>query len=141
MKISFQCQVYSITKVKLLAWWKTFFGYILPSYITPQKHYKLSIHAASLLGVYVPIFKSSVIQICKIQLHLEKLLKQSNITVVQSLSLVQIFVIPWIAAHQAPLSSIISWCLLKLTCIEPMMLSNHPIFCCPFLLLPSIFHH
>ena len=141
MKISFQCHVYRIAKVKLLAWWKTFFGRIWPSYITLQKHYKLSIHTASLLEVYVPIFKSLIIQICKIQFHLEKSLKQSNIIVVQSLSLVQIFVIPWTAAHQALLCSIISWNLLKPTCIVPMMLSNHPIFWCSLLLLPSIFHH
>ena len=144
MKNSFQCHVYRITKVKLLAWWKTFFGCILPSYITLQKHYKLSIHTASLLEVYVPIFKSSIIQICKIQFHLEKSLKQVTsllLIVVQSLSLVQIFVITWTAAHQALLSSIVSWDFLKPTCIVPMMLSNHPIFCCSLLLLPSISHH
>ena len=89
MKNSFQCHVYRITKVKLLAWWKTFFGCILPSYITLQKHYKLSIHTASLLEVYVPIFKSSIIQICKIQFHLEKSLKQSNIIVTHCCSVVK----------------------------------------------------
>jgi len=46
---------------------------------------------------------------------------------------------PWSAARQAPLSSIISWNLLKLMSIESMRLSNYLILCCPLLLLPSIF--
>ena len=33
----------------------------------------------------------------------------------------------------------VSWSLLKLMCIESAMPSNHLIFCCPLLLLPSIF--
>ena len=45
--------------------------------------------------------------------------------------------IPRTAACQASLSSTISWSLLKLT--ESVMLSNQPIFCCPLLLLSSIF--
>ena len=32
-----------------------------------------------------------------------------------------------------------SWSLLKLMSIESVMPSNHPILCCPLLLLPSIF--
>ena len=47
--------------------------------------------------------------------------------------------IPWTAAHRASLSFTISRCLLKLMSIELVMLFNHLIFCCPFLLLPSIF--
>ena len=58
---------------------------------------------------------------------------------VQSLSHVQLFVTPRTAAHQASLSFIISWSLLKLTSIESVMPSNHLILCCPLLLLPSIF--
>ena len=48
-------------------------------------------------------------------------------------------VIPWTAAHQASLSFTISQNLLKLTSIESVMPSNHLIFYCPLLLLPSIF--
>ena len=48
---------------------------------------------------------------------------------VQSLSHVQLFVTPWITAHQAPLSSNISQSLLKLMSTESMMLSNHLILC------------
>ena len=58
---------------------------------------------------------------------------------VQSLSYVQLFVTPWIAAHQASLSITNSWSLLKLKSIESVMPSNHLILCCPLLLLLSIF--
>ena len=58
---------------------------------------------------------------------------------VKSLSLVQLFVSPWTAALQASLSFTISQSLLKLMSIESMMPSNNLIFCCPLLLLPSIF--
>ena len=58
---------------------------------------------------------------------------------VQLLSRVRLFVTPWTAAHQAPLSCTISWSLLKFMSIESMMLSNHLILCHPLLLLPSIF--
>ena len=41
----------------------------------------------------------------------------------------------------SPLSFTISWSLLKLVSTEPVMLSNHLIFCCPLLLLPLILAH
>ena len=59
--------------------------------------------------------------------------------IVQSLSCVVLFVIPWTAAHQASLSFTISKSLLKLMSIESMMPSNHLILCHPLLLLPSVF--
>ena len=58
---------------------------------------------------------------------------------VQSLSHVQLFVTPQTAAHQASLSITNSRSLLKLVSIESMMPSNYLILCHPFLLLPSIF--
>ena len=58
---------------------------------------------------------------------------------VQSLSCVWLFVAPWTAACQTPLSSTISWSLLKCMYIELVMLSNHLILCHPLLLLLSIF--
>ena len=61
------------------------------------------------------------------------------IVVIQSLSCVQLFVIPWIAASQAALSFTISWSLLRLMSIKSVMPSNHLILCRPLLLLPSIF--
>ena len=58
---------------------------------------------------------------------------------VQSLSHVQLFVIPWTVARQASLSITNSRSLLKLMSIELVMPSNHLILCCPLLLPPSIF--
>ena len=51
----------------------------------------------------------------------------------------QIFATAWTAACQASLSFTISWNLLRFMSSESVMLSNHLIFCCPLLLLPSIF--
>ena len=58
---------------------------------------------------------------------------------VQLLSHVWLFVTPWTAAHQASLSITNSRSSLKLMSIESVMPSNHLILCCPLLLLPSIF--
>ena len=62
-----------------------------------------------------------------------------NWFVVQLLSCVQLFATPWTAACQASLSFTISWSLLKLTSVESVMPSHHPILCCPLLLLLPIF--
>ena len=63
---------------------------------------------------------------------------ENLVVLTQSLSHVQLFVTPWTAARQAPLSSSICQNMLKFISIESVMLSNHLILCCP-LLLPSIF--
>ena len=63
----------------------------------------------------------------------------SHSGVVQLLSCVQLFAIPWTAARQSLLSFTISQSLLKFVSIESMMPSNHLILCHPLLLLPSIF--
>ena len=57
---------------------------------------------------------------------------------VQSLSRVQLFATPWIAAHQASLSITKSRSSLRLTSIESVMPSSHLILCHPLLLLPPI---
>ena len=57
---------------------------------------------------------------------------------VQSLSRVQLFATPWIAARQASLSITNSQSSLRLTSIESVMPSSHLILCCPLLLLPPI---
>ena len=67
------------------------------------------------------------------------LLCPQGISSVQSLNLVQLFVTPRTAAHQASLSLTNSWSLPKLMSIESMMPSNHLSLCRPLLLLPSIF--
>ena len=66
-------------------------------------------------------------------------LKKFPFSLVQLLSCVQVFVMPWAAACQASLSITNSRSLLKLMSIMLVMLSNHLILCCPLHLLPSIF--
>ena len=44
----------------------------------------------------------------------------------------------WTAARHAPLSSTVSWYLLKFMCIESMMPPNLFTLCCPLLFLPFI---
>ena len=61
------------------------------------------------------------------------------ISLVQSLSHVQLFVTPWNAASQASLSITNSQSLFKLMSIELVMPSNYLILCHPLLFLPSIF--
>ena len=46
---------------------------------------------------------------------------------------------PWTAAHQASLSITSSWSFTQTYVHEVSMPSNHPILCCPLLLLPSVF--
>ena len=67
--------------------------------------------------------------------HHEWLFKFSS---VQSLSRVQLFATPWIAAHQASLSITNSRSSLRLKSIESVMPSSHLILCRPLLLLPPI---
>ena len=61
-----------------------------------------------------------------------------DISSVQSLSRVRLFVTPWTAPHEVSLSITSSRSLLKLMSIESVMSSNHLILCRPLLLLPSI---
>ena len=62
----------------------------------------------------------------------------SQFSSVQSLSRVQLFVTPWIAARQASLSITNSRSSLRLMSIESVMPSSHLILCRPLLLLPPI---
>ena len=62
----------------------------------------------------------------------------SEFSSVQSLSRVQLFATPWIAAHQASLSITNSRSSLKLTSIKLVMPSSHLILCHPLFLLPII---
>ena len=61
------------------------------------------------------------------------------VAVVQLLSHIRRFVIPWTASRQATLSFTISWSLLKLMSIELVMPSNHLILCHPFSSCPQTF--
>ena len=67
------------------------------------------------------------------------LLSSTMDVVLESLSRVWLLVLSQTAAHQASLSFTISWSLLRLKSIESVVPSNHLIFCCFLLLLPSIF--
>ena len=62
-----------------------------------------------------------------------------DISSVQLLSCVRLFVTPWTAARQASLSITNSRTLLKLMSTESIMASNHLILCHPLLLPPSVF--
>ena len=67
------------------------------------------------------------------------LLHFSFLAVVQSLSHVQLFLAPWTAACQVPVSFTISQSFLKLMFIESVMPSNHLILCRPFSSCPQSF--
>ena len=72
-------------------------------------------------------------------MHADSLAGQDGACFCSVTSHVRLFVTPWTAAPQAPLSSTISWILFKVMSIELVMPSNHLILCRPLLLLPSIF--
>ena len=65
-------------------------------------------------------------------------MSNNYVSSVQSLSRVQLFETPWIAACQASRSITNPWSLLKLMSIESVMPSNHLTLCHPLLLLPPI---
>ena len=79
------------------------------------------------------VCKGCILSPCLFNLYSE------SVHLVQSLSHVQLFAIPWTAACKASLSFTISQTLLKLMSIESVMPYNHLILYCPLLLLPSIF--
>ena len=64
--------------------------------------------------------------------------KKSEVKV-KSLGCVWLFATPWTTACQASLFITNSQSSRRLTSIESVMPSSHPILCCPLLLLPSIF--
>ena len=59
--------------------------------------------------------------------------------IIKLLSFVWLFMTSWTAPCQDSLFVILSQSLLKVMSTELVMLSNHLIFCCPILLLPSVF--
>ena len=85
-----------------------------------------------------PLLSDFLNWLCHLNMALSSPFDQVLI-VVRSLSHVQLFANPWITTHQASLSFTLSWSLLKLMSVESVMPSSHLIFCCPLLLLPSIF--
>ena len=75
------------------------------------------------------------VALCKFKIY-NVLIWYISVSSFQSLSRVQLYATPWIAAHQASLSITNSWILLKLMPIELVMPSSHLILCHPLLLLP-----
>ena len=63
---------------------------------------------------------------------------KAQLSSVQLLSHVRLFVTQWITARQASLSITNSWSSLRFTSIESVMSSSHLILCHPLLLLPPI---
>ena len=88
-------------------------------------------------AILTPVCLSFLYQSCFFELIISS--RCLGYIVVQSLSPVQLFAIPWTAAHQSSLTFTVSWSLLKLISIELMIPSNHLILCCSLLLSPSIF--
>ena len=74
----------------------------------------------------------------KVTSHTYEKYWKTEFSSVQSLSRVQLFATPWIAACQAPLFITNSWSSLRLISIESVMPSSHLILCRPLLLLPPI---
>ena len=64
-------------------------------------------------------------------------IKCQSVQSVQSLSCVQLFATPWIAAHHASMSITNSWSSLKLMSIELVMPSSHLILCHPLSSCPQ----
>ena len=78
--------------------------------------------------------------LCQLPLVFYCLTRRSvQLSSVQSLSRVRLFVTAWTAASQASLFITNSWSLLQLMSIESVIPSNHLILCRPLLLPPSIF--
>ena len=69
-----------------------------------------------------------------------KVYRMLFVVVIQLLSCIQFFAIPWTTPCQAPLSSAVSQSLLRLMSVESVIPSNHLILCCPLLLF-SLFQH
>ena len=82
--------------------------------------------------------QATMLSICKTWLLFQQI-TFAQISSVQLLSHVRLFVTPWTAAQQASLPITNSRSLLKLMSIELVMPSNHLILCHPLLLPPSIF--
>ena len=79
-----------------------------------------------------------VLPICLFSIRKSRCSLKTSFSSVQSLSHVQLFATPWMAARQASLSITNSQSLLKLMPIESVTPSSHLILCRPLLLLPPI---
>ena len=130
-------------------WWDRLGWRKVPSIRdTPATHTLVQINRSgrlSLVQVVVPSF-SCVVPALLVRLEegLPAALRpdkrvDSQFSLVQLLSRVELFATPWTAARRASLSITNSRSLLKLMSIGSVMPSNHLILCHPLLLSPSIF--
>ena len=111
-------------------------NYSLVSFTTFTSPY----HSSHSLGMTFSDPQLNLVGYIRASLHVHLALHTSMfLSFVQLLSQVWLFVIPWTAAQQAPLSYTISRSLLKFMSIESVMLSNHFVPCHSLLLLSSIF--
>ena len=90
------------------------------------------------------VCQSCILSPCLFKLNAEYIMRNSEldevqVSSVQLLSHVQLFVMPWSVARQASLSITNFRSLLKLMSIKSGMPSTHLILCHPLLLPPSIF--
>ena len=122
----------------------------LPEIVKEREAWHAAVHGVTELNTTqqlnnIKIFNDSQITFLEgISLRKHPMVKQFGghwlvVIVVQSLSCVQLFVTPWIAALQPSIPFIISQSFLKLRSIVSVMPSNHLILCSPHLLLPSIY--
>ena len=88
------------------------------------------------MGVHIYLFE--IIILFPLDVYPEVGLLDHQIRSDQSLSRVQLFATPWIAARQASLSITNSRSSPRLTSIESVMPSSHLILCRPLLLLPPV---
>ena len=114
-------------------WWKSDINNVKQQKLLVQLLFFLSLmrkvkYPSFALGIYF-------LQALSIKVHAKS---KEGVSSVQ-FSRVRLFATPWTAACLASLSITNSRSLPKLMSIESVMPSNHPILCCPLLLLPSIF--
>ena len=91
------------------------------------------------MHTHICVHYTSYIYICIFLVYKPEISKSSmSFSSVQSLSCVQLFATPWIAARQASLSTTNYRSSLKLTSIKSVMPPSHLILCRPLLLLSPI---
>ena len=109
----------------IFLWLLSYYPYLLRAYSKPFVPSQM----IYLHSIFIHSFQTLLYQVCYQNANLGNTIYSWYFVVVQSLSCVQLFVIPWTEAHQASQSFTISWSLLKLVSIESVMHSNHLILC------------
>jgi len=95
-------------------------------------------YSSCMLSCLISVFLVALTPTCIPELSTVSGQNSLQLSSVQLLSCVRLFVTLWITAHQASLSVTNSRSSLRLKSIESVMPSSHLILCCPLLLLPPI---